>query len=100
MHDHIKRFQIQGNIASDSDFIRLREQYEKMVLDDMRDSGYVPVLDIGPHWSTKYVTDGNNEHYEFIITMYGVRVGKKKAWELDGMSAEGLFYRKSIPKDK
>jgi hypothetical protein len=98
MHEHVKRFQTAGTIASDSDFIRMRETYESFLITEMREAGYVPVLDLGPHWSTKYISD--DKGYEFVITLYGVRVGKRRSWDLEGMTAEGTFYRKNTPKNK
>jgi hypothetical protein len=41
--------------------------------------GQVPVLDMNTQWYTSW--NEKKEHYEFILVMYGVFVGKKKARE-------------------
>lgn len=96
MHRGLKRFGFSGTIRDDSDIPRLREQYEAMVIDDMRESGYIPVLDLGPFWSTSY--DGGK--YEFIISLYGLYVGKRKAWELSGVDGHGTLYPKNTQRDR
>ena len=96
MHRDIKRFGFSGQINDDSDFIRLRAQWESMIIHQMRDDGYVPVLEFGPLFSTKYV-DGS---YEFTLTVYGVYTGKKKSWNLEGMDGNGRFLPRSTANHK
>lgn len=95
MHRPIKKFTVDGVIASDSDIIRLREQMENMLITDMRDEGCVPVLGLGPLWSTKYNAQDNN--YSFVLTVYGVSVGRKKSLEIEGMDVSGNLIRRSTP---
>jgi hypothetical protein len=92
MHKDIKRFPLDGLMNDDSDFIRLRAQFETLIVHQMRDGGYVPVLDIGPLFSTKLLDDG---HYEFELTVYGVYVGRKKAWKVEGMDGLGRYLPRS-----
>lgn len=98
MHKKIERFGFDGQIRDDSDFIRLRAQYESLVVHQMRDDGYVPVLDLGPLWSTKY--EKETETYRFDMTVYGVFVGRKKAWSIEGMDGVGRFLPRSTAKSK
>ena len=96
-HRKIKRFQQKGVINDDSDFIRFRETIERTMDDEMRYGGYVPVLDLGPFWSTSLI----DEHYDFVLTKYGIYVGKVKAWEILGIDGTGRSYQKmSTPKNK
>lgn len=81
MHSNVKRFQVDGIINDDADFPRLRTQFEDMLTKEMRDSGYVPVLDLGPYFSTEY----SNSKYKFVITAYAIYVGRRKAWSIHGM---------------
>jgi hypothetical protein len=83
MHSNIKRFQVDGIIADDADFPRLRSQFEDMLAKDMRSSGYAPVLDLGPYFATVYRSD---KKYDFVITAYGVYVGRRKAQLCMGIS--------------
>lgn len=96
-HKRIKRFQIDGIFRDDSDMIRLRAQYEKMLIQSMRGDGYVQVLDIDPAFSVSYNNDENI--WSFMLTMHGVYVGKVKAWQIEGCS-NGRMLPRSIPNDK
>ena len=87
-----------GLVASDSDFIRIREQYEQLIITDMRDDGCVPVLGLGPLWSTKY--NQEEDVYDFELTVYGVSVGRKKSQEIEGMDVSGSLIKRSTPRDK
>lgn len=82
MHSNVKRFQVDGIINDDADFPRLRTQFEDMLVKEMRGSGYVPVLDLGPYFSTEY----QENSYKFVITAYGIYVGRRKSWEIHGIS--------------
>jgi hypothetical protein len=50
----IKAFLIGGVIKDDSSIGKSRLMYERLLLQDMRDKGYVPVLDLEPQFSIKY----------------------------------------------
>lgn len=78
-------------IKSDSDIARLRDMYQHLLIDEMRTKGYVPVLDLDIQWSLRYNHDKDN--YAFNLEMYGVFVGKKKSWELEGFSGQGFLPR-------
>jgi len=89
-HQRIQRFQVRAEFNSDADIIRVRAQYESLLIQEMRDKGFVRVLDIDPSFSTSY----ENNIWSFILTMHSVYVGKKKAWE-----SEGISQGKLIPRD-
>ena len=86
-HQNIKRFQITVEFLDDSDMIRVKKQYEDLLSNQMRDAGYTRVLDIDPAFSVEF--DG--ETWKFLMTIHGVYVGKKKAWQLEGMSQGKLI---------
>lgn len=98
MHKKIERFGFDGEIGDSSDFIRLRVQYEALVIQQMRADGYVPVLDLGPLFSTKW--DKQKKTYTFELTVYGVYVGKRKACEIEGMDGIGRLLPKPTAKAK
>lgn len=98
MHKKIERFGFDGEIGDSADFIRLRSQYEALIVNQMRSDGYVPVLDLGPMWSTKW--DKKRKLYIFDMTVYGVYVGKRKACNIEGMDGSGRFLLRSTQKAK
>lgn len=92
MHKNLKRFGMDGLINSDADIPRLRDQYEAMVIRGMRDDGYVPILGLGPFFSTWY--DVDKDHYEFIVSVHGIYVGRRKSFQLEGMAVDGSWLMK------
>lgn len=88
-HKNIKRFQIRVQFKDDSDMIRVRAQYENLLTQDMRGKGYVRVLDLDPSFSVEF----NGETWAFLMTLYGVYVGKKKAWQSEGITQNKLIPR-------
>ena len=88
-HRKIKRFQIDVEFHDNAQLISLRPQYENLLVQDMRGKGYVRVLDIDPAFSV----DFTGETWKFLMSIHGVYVGKKKAWQ-----SEGITQGKSIPR--
>jgi hypothetical protein len=88
-HRKIKRFQIDVEFHDNSQLISLRPQYENLLVQDMRGKGYVRVLDIDPAFSVEFT----GETWKFLMSIHGVYVGKKKAWQ-----SEGITQGKSIPR--
>lgn len=96
MHSNVKRFQVDGIINDDADFPRLRAHYEDLLIKEMRGNGWVPILDLGPYFSTEYRQDGS---YNFVSTAYGIYVGRRKSWEIHGMM-DGRPVSMTTPKNK
>ena len=92
MNKKLKSFGMQGQIHDDAAIPRLRLEYERLIESDMREQGYVPILDLDIQFSLLY--DEEQNKYEFDIVMYGVYVGKKKAHLYEGFSGQSL-----IPKE-
>jgi hypothetical protein len=76
-HKPIKRFGLKGTIYDDSAIVRLRDEYGKLLLTEMKLLGYVPRLDIAQDFTLEYRQD--KKYFEFELTLYGVYVGKKKS---------------------
>lgn len=93
-HKPIKRFHISGTIYDDSLIIRLKEKYIKILRDDMQHQGYVIRFDIDPDFTLHY----NGKTFDFILSIYGVHVGKRKAQCLDGIDKNRAI--QSTPKNK
>lgn len=94
-HKRIKRFQIEVEFHDNSQLISLRPQYENLLTHDMRSKGYIRVLDIDPAFSVEFT----GETWRFLMTLHGIYVGKKQAWQLEGISQNKLMKR-SIPNRK
>lgn len=92
-HKNIKRFQTSGTLRSDADIIRTRQNLERILSQNMRESGYIKVLDIDSAWSTSYT----NEVWSFVLTLHGIYVGKKEAEQWEGIFA-GKKIKRLIPK--
>ena len=91
---NIKSFLISGVIKDDKEIARARENYERVLTDDMRLKGYVPVLDLESQFSIKF--NENKGTFSFFLEMFGVYVGRKKALEIEGFSGQGFFKRTSL----
>ena len=88
-HKTIKKFPIKVEFSDDSDMIRIRAQYETLVTHDMRSKGYVRVLDIDPAFSVEFT----GETWKFLMSIHGVYIGKKKAWQFEGWTQGKLIPR-------
>lgn len=89
MNKKLKSFGMQGEIHDDSAIPRLRVEYERLIESDMREQGYVPILDLDTQFSLLY--DEGKDIYEFDIIVYGVFVGKKKSYMYEGFSGQNLI---------
>jgi hypothetical protein len=88
-HKKIKRFQINVEFIDDSDIIRIKHQYESLLVYQMRDLGYVRVLDIDTAFSVEFT----GETWKFLMTIHGIYVGKKRSWQLEGISQGKMIPR-------
>jgi len=97
-HRPIKKFGFDGILGDDSRFASLRAQYETLIIRNMRDEGYVPVLDLDTLWSTSY--DIKTHKYTFAISVFGIYVGRRKSFLIEGMSGQGKLHPRSIAPSK
>ena len=88
-HKKIKRFQIEVEFYDNAQLISLKPQYENLLIQDMRGKGYVRVLDIDPAFSIEFT----GETWKFLMTLHGVYVGKRKAWQSEGITQSKLIPR-------
>jgi hypothetical protein len=89
-HKPVKRFSLDGIIKDEASIGRLRVEYVRLLNIEMRLNGYVPRLDINPDFTIYYNID--KDYFEFILSVYGVYIGKKKSECLDGIDATTLIY--------
>jgi hypothetical protein len=91
----IRRFKVAGVMGDDSGLIQTRETYHKLLVTEMKDEGYVPLLDVNPVWKMTYLGD----KYEFEYTMQGVHVGREVSWTIQGIM-DGRPIPQPTPKNK
>jgi hypothetical protein len=77
MHRPIKKYTHKGFIRDDADFPRLRCELERLITQQMREEGYVPVYELNSFWSTVY--EAESKRYNFQLSMYASYAGKVKA---------------------
>lgn len=93
MHDEVKAFPLTGEI-SDKDIVKSKQRLVAAQEAIMRDSGYVPDLDKEPHFTMSYLPEYSK--FTFVLTVYGVYVGKDKAWATGGVMS-GKVIMKHTP---
>lgn len=76
-HKPIRKFGFAGSIHDDSAIQRLRGEYMRLISLEMKESGYVPRLDIDPDFTISY--NHIKEYFEFTLSIYGTYVGKTRA---------------------
>lgn len=87
-HRPLRKFSTSGEIADEKYIPSSRQNYERLLIQAMRDQGYIPVLDINTAWSTSY--NMQLDKFEFQLSIHGVYAGTKKAWEYEGV-IDGKF---------
>ena len=85
----IHDFWMSGIIKDDSKIQSLRENYERLLIQQQREKGYVPVFDMQPQFSIKY--NHEKDHYSFNLVMYFIYLGKKKSLQYEGFSGQSLI---------
>jgi hypothetical protein len=89
-HKPIKKFGFEGIIYDDSAIVRLRDEYTNLIYTQMKLSGYVPRLDINQDFTIEY--NDKAKHFEFILSIYGTYVGKKKSEWITGIDGNTVIY--------
>lgn len=82
-HRMIRRFQIKG-ITTDDRLVVTKQNCAREITNQMKDEGYVPLLDLTPAFSQLYHSE--NDQFEFVYTMHGVFIGLEDAWLYAGMT--------------
>lgn len=87
-HKPVKRFYINGVIQDEALIGRLKIEYIRLLISEMRISGYVPRIDIDPDFTIRY-----NEikgFFEFELSVHGVYAGKRKSEWIAGVDGTNL----------
>jgi len=67
---------VDGSIKDEATVPRLKEEYIRLLIVQMRETGYVPRIDIEPSFTLDY--NNEKESFNFKLTIYGIFVGRKK----------------------
>lgn len=88
-HKPIKRFYLDGDIHDEALTPRLKTEYVKLLLLEMKLCGYVPRLDIDPDFTIEYNIQTQN--FTFKLSIHGVYVGKRKSeWIIGIDGTQGI----------
>jgi hypothetical protein len=82
-HRAIKRFSLDGVIHNDSLIGRLKDEYVRLLVSEMRLSGYVPRIDIDTDFTISY--NETAQTFNFELSLYGIYTGKKQAECIQGI---------------
>lgn len=96
-HKKIKTFTHDLIVKDPESIEKERDNLISHMYDDMRDAGYVPALDIGINQTSRM--DHSTGLFNITVSVYGVFVGKGKAWRLEGVeiSNSGKAYPSGFP---
>jgi hypothetical protein len=89
-HKAIKRFNLSGIIHDESAIGRLRSEYKRLIISEMRLSGYVPRLDIDIDFTIDY--NENKKYFEFEISIHGIYTGRRQSEWIEGIDGSKAIY--------
>jgi len=89
-HKTIKRFSLDGIIHDESALGRLKGEYTRLLVSEMRLCGYVPKIDIDPDFTIDY--NEKKQYFEFEISVHGVYAGKRKSEWIAGIDVNKPIY--------
>ena len=94
-HKPIKRFYLDGVIHDDSMIGRLKIEYIRLLVSEMKLSGYVPRIDLDPDFTIRY--NDKKNYYEFELSIQAVYAGKRKSEWIAGIDGTNPIF---IPQTK
>lgn len=97
-HKPIKRFGLEGVIYDDSSLPRFKQEYTRILITELRVSGYVPRLDIDPDFTISY--NEKTENFEFQLSLYGTYVGKRQSEWILGIDGTLVVHHTPTSKSK
>ena len=97
-HKSIKKFYLDGVIHDESSIGRLKIEYIRLVVSEMRLNGYVPRFDIDPDFTIDY--NDKKKSFYFALTVHGVYVGKRNSEWISGIDGtKPIYTQKSKSKE-
>jgi hypothetical protein len=89
-HKPVKRFYLEGDIYDDAAIPRLKSEYVKLLMLEMKLSGYAIRLDINPDFTIQY--NSTKEIFQFKLSLYAIYVGKRKSEWIAGVDGTTVIY--------
>jgi hypothetical protein len=89
-HRPIRKFNFGGLISDEAFVPRLKTEYVRLLISEMKLNGYAQRLDIDIDFTIQF--NSKKQHFEFEITVYGIYVGKKKAQWITGIDGTKVIY--------
>lgn len=82
-HKPLKKFYLNGIIQDEALLGRLKIEYVRLLVSEMRLSGYVPRIDLDPDFTLLY--NDSKDFFEFELSVHGVYAGKRKSEWIAGI---------------
>jgi hypothetical protein len=89
-HKPIKKFYLDGVIQDESAIGRLKLEYIRLLISEMKLSGYVPRFDIEPDFTIDY--NERKRNFDFALTVHGIHVGRKQSEWIAGIDGNKPIY--------
>ncbi len=77
---------LEGTFKSDADMADQQSKAHALIESIMRESGYVPVLNMATQWYVEW--NSKNDSYDYTIVKYGVYKGKRQAKTITGWDSD------------
>jgi hypothetical protein len=89
-HKAIKKFYLDGVIHDEAAIGRLKIEYVRLLISQMRLNGYVPRLDLDPDFTIGY--NDNKKIFEFELSIHAVYAGKRNSEWIVGVDGNKPIY--------
>ncbi len=89
-HKAIKKFSLDGVIHDEAAIGRLKIEYIRLLVSEMRLSGYVPRLDLDPDFTIGY--NNKKKVFEFELSIHAVYAGKRNSEWIAGVDGNKPIY--------
>ena len=80
-----------GVILDNAKVNRIKNEYMNLLIEDMREQGYVVRIDVYPDVTTEFIND--KEGFKIMVSIYGIHVGRKDAIKIDALDGYVPIYK-------
>ena len=89
-HKPIKKFSLNVLINDEASMPRLKTEYIKLIVSQMKIKGFVPRFDIEPDFTIDY--NEKKHYFEFELSIYGIYIGRKQTECIMGIDGNRVIY--------